>query len=71
MDRSELMPGERNKRKYERSDAPTFADTSYKQAYHWNSQPPAQSAKLKESKLMGEGKFNGDTTYHRNYRVKT
>jgi hypothetical protein len=59
-------------RKYEKSEAPNFVETSYHRDYSSTIVPsPTKSAKRMEVRLMGGGKLNADTTYNHNYRVKT
>jgi hypothetical protein len=57
--------------KYEKSDAPTFNETSYHRDFGAMMPSPTTSAKRAEVKLMGGGKLSSDTTYNHNYRAKT
>ncbi len=58
-------------KKYQPNDAPTFLDTSYSLNFPGNYHPiPAQLAKRNECKLMGGGKFNGQSTYHGTFSDK-
>jgi hypothetical protein len=58
-------------KKYEKSEAPTFIETSYHRDYQSITGSPAISAKRTEVKLMGGGKLSADTTYKQCYRTKT
>lgn len=58
-------------RKYEKSEAPAFIESSYHRDYQSLTGSPAISAKRTEVRLMGGGKLSADTTYKQYYRTKT
>jgi hypothetical protein len=58
-------------KKHEKSEAPTFIETSYHRDYRSLAASPAISAKRAEVRLMGGGKLSSDTTYNQYYRAKT
>ena len=59
------------KKKYQKSDAPTFIESSYHRDYGVVKASPTTSAKRAEVKLMGGGQLSADTTYKQNFRLKT
>jgi len=58
-------------KKYEKSEAPGFIETSYHRDYQSLAGSPALSAKRAEVRLMGGGRLSSDTTYNQYYRTKT
>lgn len=61
----------KNLKKYTKSDAPAFIETSYHRDYQSVTASPSISAKRQEVKLMGGGKLSTETTYKQCYRLKT
>lgn len=59
------------KAKYEKSDAPTFNESSYHRDYAGVMASPTTSAKRTEVRLMGGGKMSAESSYKQSYRLKT
>lgn len=57
-----------NARRYERSEAPSFAESSYHRDYHSVVMPPITEMKKPEMQMVQGGKFSGDTTYKQEYK---